>query len=347
MSRQDQNVETGGTAIQAVGDVVIYQGMSPEQMFEIMRAIAKQASIYHAEGQKIAEMRFASFQEEMLKRFADPTKANPDAFRDPDFQYLLSDAQEAFARSGDEAVRDTLIDIIARRSLEKTRNRLALTLNDAATKAANLTENEFAALSLIYLVRHTVNHGVNTFPALCDYLKSHLLPFLSKLSREQSSFWHMQAQACGSIEMGEVDLAGALRGRYTGVLGDGFTRQQLEDHLPDGKKHAIDNFIIPCINDASKLQPNAIRFDVWKENVLPASELSEPELQNVWNCFESTIPDVAKRTIETVPELAELFDIWKTTPLRQFTLTSVGIAIGHANAARVIGLKASLDIWIK
>jgi hypothetical protein len=347
MSRQDQTVESEGIAVQAGRDVVVHQGMSPQQMSEIMVAIAKQLSIYHDEARQIADQRFASFQEELLKRFTDPKQANPDAFRDPDFQYLIGDAQEAFARSGDEAVRDTLIDIIARRSLEKTRNRLAITLNDAATKAANLTENEFAALSLSYLVRYTVNNGVNTFSAFCDYLKSHLQPFVRNISPEQSSFWHMQAQACGSIEIGEVDLVVALRGRYTGVLGDGFARQQLEDHLPDGKKTALDNFIIPCINDASKLQPSAIRFDVWKEIALPSSGLSEQELQNVWNLFESTIPDLVKRTTDAVPELAELFNIWKATPLKQFSLTSVGIAIGHANAARVIGLTASLDVWIK
>jgi len=347
MSRQDQSVESGGAAIQAGGDVVVHQGMSPKQMSEIMMAIAKQLSIYHDEARHIADGRFASFQEELLKRFANPKQADPNAFRDPDFQYLIGDAQEAFARSGDEAVRDTLIDIIAKRSLEKTRNRLTITLNDAATRAANLTENEFAALSLIYLVRHAVDNKVTTFSAYCDHLKSQLLPFARNISAEPSSFWHMQAQACGSIEMGHKDLAATLRSKYTGVLGDGFTRQQLEDHLPDGKKHAIDNFIIPCINDASKLQPNAIRFNVWKENVLPFCELSEPELQNVWNCFESTIPDLVKRTTDAVPELTVLFDAWKSTPIKQFSLTSVGIAIAHANAARVIGFTPSLDEWIK
>jgi len=56
---------------------------------------------------------------------------------------------------------------------------------------------------------------------------------------------------------------------------------------------------------------------------------------------------VVKCTVTVMPELAELFRIWQATPLKQFTTTSVGIAIGHANAARVIGLNASLDVWIK
>jgi hypothetical protein len=40
-------------------------------------------------------------------------------------------------------------------------------------------------------------------------------------------------------------------------------------------------------------------------------------------------------------------DVWTNTPLKGFKLTSLGIAIGHANARRVVGFDAPLDIWIK
>jgi hypothetical protein len=127
MTKQDQDVEAGGSAIQAGRDVVIHQGVSPEQMASIMGAMAKQLSAFHNEALQLTNARMDFFQKEILKRFAQPGRANPDAFRDPDFQYLLGDAQEAVARSGDEAVRDTLVDIVARRSLEPTRSRLLST----------------------------------------------------------------------------------------------------------------------------------------------------------------------------------------------------------------------------
>src|SRR5207247_819217 len=142
-----------------------------------------------------------------------------------DFQYLLNDAQEAFARSGDEAVRDTLIDIITRRSLETTRNRLAITLNDAATKAANLTVNEFAALSLAYVLRYTVHQNLNSFDEFCQYLKTSIIPFVKDVSREHSSFQHLEAQSCGSVGLLEADLLGILKANYGGALGRGFDRQ--------------------------------------------------------------------------------------------------------------------------
>src|SRR6267378_6942313 len=143
MMRQDQSVDAGGAAIQAGRDVVVHSGITAEQMTQIMVAVGKQLAIFTDEARKITDERINAFQRSVLARFAKPGQANPDAFKDPDFQYVLADAQEAVARSGDEAVRETLVDIVARRSMEKDRNRLALTLNHAAKVAADLTENEF------------------------------------------------------------------------------------------------------------------------------------------------------------------------------------------------------------
>jgi hypothetical protein len=347
MSRQDQNVEAGGTALQAGQDIVIHHGVSPEQMSEIMVAIAKTAAMFTKEALDVANARIDDFRDEVLKRFSQDGKADPEAFKDPDFQYLLRDAQEAIARSGDEAVRDTLVDIIARRSMEKTRTRLAITLNDAATKAVNLTHNEFSALSLIYLLRYTLDHSIRNLQTLGAYVENKLMPFAKDVSREESSFWHMQAQSCGNIEMGVIDLQTIFRRSYGGVLGDGFTREQLEASLPDGKRTVLDGLIIPCLNDASKLQPAAIRFDVLKEMAADKIELTEGELQNVWNLFEGTITDIPGRVSSAVVEAPLLFDIWNNTRLKNLSLTSVGIAIGHANATKVVGFDAHLNIWIK
>ena len=86
--------------------------------------MARQLMFYQAEANELVEKRLASFREEVLKEFSPAGKGRPEAFREPDFQYLLGDAQIAYARSGDEAVRDTLVDIISRRSLETERNRI-------------------------------------------------------------------------------------------------------------------------------------------------------------------------------------------------------------------------------
>ena len=349
MTKQGQRVEGGGRAIQAGRDIVVHAGMSPEQMTEIMVAMGRQLSLYQADALKIVEERLAAFQQETMKVFLQRGRANPEAFRDPDFQYLINDAQQAYVRSGDTVVRDTLIDIIARRSLETDRSRITVTLNDAATKAPLLTTNEFAELSLAYLVRHTRDPQVNGFQSFCAMIERRLIPFVRDISREMSSYWHLEAQCCATLEISTVELFSTWRAQYAGVLGRGFDRTQLESHLPDGKKNALDTLIIQCLHDTAKLQPNAMSRDLFRKRA-GTSGLTEAEVDNVWNLFENTVPVAGDLIAMLEPHIAQvkaLEKAWNDTPMCHLKLNSVGIAIGHANAVRAIGFAPDLGEWIK
>jgi hypothetical protein len=44
--------------------------------------------------------------------------------------------------------------------------------------------------------------------------------------------------------------------------------------------------------------------------------------------------------------MENVFDTWSDSQMKNFTLTSVGIAIGHANIKRLVGEFANLSIWI-
>jgi hypothetical protein len=350
MSRQDQRIGDQSTGVQAARDVIIQVGISPEQMTEIMVHMGKQLAFYQLEAKQRVEDRLISFRDEILKKFTQPGQANPEAFRDPDFQYLLGDAQTAYARSGDQAVRDTLVDIIARRSLETGRSRIAVTLNDAATKAPLLTINEFAELSLVYTVRYTQNNSITNFVQLCKYVSASIIPFINDVSRENSSYWHLEAQSCAAIDITELSLFEVWKQMYGGVLCRGFDRDQLERHLPEGQKNALDKHIIQCIQDNTKLQPDALNRQMFR-NVAAGTGLTVDQLDNVWNLFENTIYapgfELLSLFAPQVPDIGLLFDLWQNTPLKNLKLNSVGIAIGHANAVRVTGLGGPLGGWIK
>jgi hypothetical protein len=114
-------------------------------------------------------------------------------------------------------------------------------------------------------------------------------------------------------------------------------------------RNALDPYIRECLNDKKKFQFNAldkaILLDRSKECGLP-----EERIINAWNIFENTIWSEAEFIAElkpNVPKIDELFRLWKGTPLQNLELTSVGMAIGHANAVRVTGFDADLSIWIK
>jgi hypothetical protein len=201
VSDQKQQVGTQSLAVQSGGNTTITQGLSPEDMQKILLALGTQLTTYTAIAREIVDARLADFKEQLIEKFVDAGTANSTAFMDPDFQYALTRAQHAYARSGDEGVCDILIDLIAARSKQTDRSRLSLTLNDAVEKAAVLTKNEFAELSLSYLIRY-VNLGAVTLPSFGARLSQFVSPLLPDISTENASYQYIEAQSCGSIVFG-------------------------------------------------------------------------------------------------------------------------------------------------
>ncbi len=349
MSEQDQRVGIGGKAYQAGRDLVVQQGISPSQMADIMVSLAQTLTKYQADAMKVVEQRLSEFQSKVIDQFADTNRADPSAFCDPDFQCLLNEAQSEYVRSGDSVLGDTLIDIIARRSLEKGRNRLTLTLNDAVNTACRLTHNEFASLSIVYVLKYTQNTSVISFETLCRYLREGVMPFFDDLSSEQMSFSYLEARSCASISLAEIKFPQLLSSIYGGALGHGVDRADIEAHLPDGRKDALDPFIIPCLHDAAKFQPNGLNSSVFTE-ATRNTELPRDTIKNVWNVFANSIPsgdNLIQMLLPHVPNIDKLRDIWDSTPLRQLQLNSLGITIGHANAIRLVKFDGPLEAWIK
>jgi hypothetical protein len=281
MSRQDQEVRGGSLAVQSGRDTVIQQGLSPAQMKEIMEAIARQLPGYAAIAREVVDQRLRDFEDRVITRFADTSSTRSEAFKDPDFTYVVTRAQNAYARSGDEQVREALVDLIARRSLETNRTRLSLSLDEAVEKAALLTKNEFAELSFIYLIRYTRNVAIRSLDDVAEYLNRYVVPLLPDICETDSSYQYLEAQACAKVvEFGSVSLYQYFRGHYSGLLTKGLDRAQIEDHLPDGKKNALDGLIIPCRNDAKKFQLAALSREIFHEKAAstwpaPGSEDTE------------------------------------------------------------------------
>ena len=51
--------------------------------------------------------------------------------------------------------------------------------------------------------------------------------------------------------------------------------------------------------------------------------------------------------LDAIPEMEKIFDVWNKSSFNQLELTSVGIAIAHANYRRKTGETMDLSIWIK
>lgn len=348
LSKQNQRVSENAQAIQTTGPVTVHNGISPEQMSQIMASLMVQASRFTEEARGIVDQRVSEFREEIMQKFAEENEADSNAFKEPDFQYMLGNAQEAYARSGDAAVKETLVDIIARRSKVKTATREALALNAAATRAPYLTNAEFAALSLCYLVKYAHNRSANSVDRFQKYVKETLMPFVDDVSLEQSSIWHLETQSCAKSVIG-APLDEIWAEAYGGVLGLGVSKEDAEKHLGVDQRNLFSQIYKPCLRDETKFQPNALNLKVFKDEFSKIG-LSKNKLEYIWKMYSWTIPKGGKlfdMLSLSIPDIYRLLDAWQKSGINTLELNSAGIAIAHANALRMTDFDAPLDVWIR
>ncbi len=103
-----------------------------------------------------------------------------------------------------------------------------------------------------------------------------------------------------------------------------------------------------CLHDHNKLQintinENALRDQLTKQNIL------EPDAGKILALFNENImsqAEIKEYLQKTSPYMTTIIDAWESSSLKNFMLTSVGIAIGHANVKKNLGEFTDLSIWI-
>ncbi|SAL53928.1 hypothetical protein AWB69_05705 [Caballeronia udeis] len=345
---QSQKASDGSTAIQAAGNVTVVQvGPSYEQIKEMALDIFR-ANFYEMAGQakEIARARAEEITEEFLSKLQ---KESPENFKkadDPDFQYALFTVQREYARSGDKELGDLLVDLLCDRSKQQERNILQIVLNESLNTAPKLTAQQLAVLTVIFLFGYTRNLGSVSHDVLGAYLDKHRSLFSGKLVENQATFQHLEFAGCGTTGVVMRQLPDVFSNEYRTLFAKGFGAELIaEKSISIGQDI---RFFIPCINDGTKIQVRQLSLaDL--EGEFRRFGIGEHDKQAITHLFHLNVMDaseVRSKVIEIRPYMEELFDVWARSSMVNFGLTSVGIAIAHANVKRLIGEFANLSIWI-
>jgi hypothetical protein len=109
-------------------------------------------------------------------------------------------------------------------------------------------------------------------------------------------------------------------------------------------------YSLPCLNDPTRQQINVLNEERLKERT---AELGMTDIETIYVAALLTnhlMNEFEARTFlqETCPAVMEtLCDVWNGSPMKNMTLTTVGITIAHANCRRILGESpADLSIWI-
>lgn len=349
--KQTQSQEGSGTAVQATGNVIVTvnnQGLTVSDVKEIALDVMR-ANLLEFKGraQEKALERGAEITDKFLAKLAEGNPEGLQQAETPDFQDALFTIQKEYAKAGDADLGDLLVDLLVDRTKQEERNIMQIVLNESLHTAPKLTDGQIAALSAIFLCRHVQNNGLKGITALGEYLQKHIGTTVGKISYSDSTFNHLEFAGCGTTSaFGGFTLENIWTQVYPGLFKSGF-----EAEKTDGLQLSVaarGRLIMPCLNDASKFQVAALNMTVLEEK-LATDGVSAADAQTLKSLLtEGTYgePEIASRVLAVAPFLTEFLDKWKTTSISKFNLTSVGMAIGHANIKRITGEFSSLKIWI-
>ena len=294
----------------------------------------------------MARSRAEEVTEKFLKKLQDEHEIGLKQAQEPDFQHALFSIQKEYALYGDRALGELLVDLLVDRTKHPSRSVLQIVLNEALAVAPRLAPDQIAALSLIFLFKYTINRGIIDHRTLWEYLDRYIAPFAPFIGLKAAGFQHLEYSGCGTMGLGSVDLAEVFRRSYGGLFSEGFDNAKREaKRLSLAKSHAI---FMPCLNDATRLQVRAMTEEVIRTECTRLGIKGDDVLKLVALHNETLmVPDEVREHVSKERDyMRSLFEVWKGSKMNRFTLSSVGIAIGHANVKKNLGEFTDLSIWI-
>ncbi|KZZ86238.1 LPO_1073/Vpar_1526 family protein [Bacillus sp. SJS] len=346
MIGDNQKQQSGDNSVNVQGkSVTINNGLSYSDVKEIV------LDTFHAnflqlsnDAANLAKQRAEELTNDYLKMLKEKDESALDAMNDPDMQYTFYTAQREYARSGNKDLSEMLVDILFERSRIKEKPLMQIVLNECVEIAPKLTSSQLDILSLVFIFKYTQNYSVNNFETLKLYIESRVLPFTSKLKKEISHYQHLEYAGCGSISIGERSLPDILLITYAGLFCKGFNENILQERFP---KEIPYHVFKPCLHNDNLLQINAMNEEALKNNYTDGfDEETTIKLQNMFTEFQMTAEEVKAFMIGLTPDIKSLFEYWEDSSMKNMTLTSVGIALAHANIRRKNIEGYDLSIWI-
>jgi hypothetical protein len=345
---QEQKVSEGSTAIQAGGNVTITKtGLAYAEVRDVALDVFRSNSYQLAGVAKdIARARAEEITEGFLSKLQKENPGGIEKSYDPDFQYALFTVQREYARNGDKDLGDLLVDLLVDRSKQEQRDILQIVLNESLSTAPKLTDSQLAVLAVIFLFRYTQNYGVGNHQMLGEYLDKYFKPFAAKVVKNMACYQHLEFTGCGAIGIGALELASQLGETYQGQFLKGFDEKEVTNR---SISIGLDSrFFVQCLNDPTKVQVRANSKELLGK-AFEAHAIGPEDRAKISALFDAgkmNATEIKEKCIQIRPYMAELFEVWSESAMKNFTLTSVGIAIGHANIKRLVGEFANLSIWI-
>lgn len=346
---QKQEAGDGSTNLQSKS-IVIHQGISYKDARDIALDVFKANSLeLSQEAALTAASRVEKLTDDFLENLNEKHSESIKNLSQPAMQMALFDAQKAYATTGDDELESLLVDILVERATEDKRTMKQITLDESLKVAPKLTGEQFDILTVNFLLSKTINNQVVNIEKFTEYFNVQILPFIKSISSDSSSFEHLSYAGCGSIMEASTyhPIEQLVKNSYQGLFQKGFTKEEFENQV--GNLQDFSKIVMNHFTQEDKLQINAISQNVLKDlcvanNILDTASI---KLKEIFDKFTISNQDIKNKMIEINSDMERLFELWTSTNISKFKLTTVGIAIAQANLRSKQGIELDLSVWVK
>jgi hypothetical protein len=343
---QEQSGGDNSVNYQAGNSITVHGVTAAEAQSIALDVFHSNSLTFRETAQEVAIARAEKVTKDFLDELFERNPKAAESLRDPDMQRSLFRAQEEYACSGDEDLEAVLIDLLVDRAEAPRRELRTMVLNEAIVTAPKLTAGQRAAIGVCFLGRYTRSvfpvPNVDAFYAAS--IARNYLPFVEAVDSSDRSCRHIEYVRAGSISLGEASFGHAMLSSGEAFFTHGYPRESVNEPLAE----LLDTpgVFVPCIRNSEHVQLNTFACNY--EQL--AEGCGRPDLSDAFQLQDQVgrfSPEEARaEVIEKIPALEKLADSWDKSQLKNMTLTSVGLAIGHGYYCRTTGTKADLGIWV-
>lgn len=342
--RQDQRGGEGSLNIQGRGDVTVNVGVTVADLAAIASTLARDNLAAMAGiAKEVVDERLEHFVDKFVATVSVRAPHSLAATADPDFQYDLLAAERSYSRRGGEGLADTLVDLLVARMESAPGSASALALNAAIETVGLVSPAQLNALTCYWLVARVQGSPIQTREEFAEWLRRNLVPFVNDLPHHNSAYEHLSYARCAEVGVAVVDLGHAWAATHPGLFSWGQPRNEIIPELRD-----VPGVFVPVERDPQRVRVDAIHPG--EVDALAESAGVSEHADKLRSILENSLLAgelVVETVLELVPELEPLVDRFSKTEIGSIRLTSVGIALAHANWSRVVdGASTPLAIWL-
>lgn len=340
MTQQKQSGGSGSTNIQVAS---VHVGLGYEDVRAIARDVFEQNFATLAQqAEDVASKRAETIRDEIVDRLT-AKGAGADSFSHVEKQVALLDAQRGYALSGDDELKQVLVDAVVGLSAETERSLKSIVLQESIKAVSSLTPEQLRLLAAIFVVKHVSFGNVSSLTSLFKEFDKHVDFSVGGLIASAGALRHLEYVGCGKTSLSSASLHSIVSLNYQGLISRGHSEEELSsafapESFPPGG-------VMRCLRDPARVQIAALNNRVLDEKSHGWSphqkEIARQKLAE--NLIDEAAFEIEVRAIS--PEAEYLFEVWTSQNLNAFELTSVGIAIGHTYAT-ARGFIADLSIWL-